>query len=424
MTSVTPTASHILRRTARRKTSRKNNPIRHDCGTGKHRDHPAQRAPQPLEAVGRTDHRLGRRRAGEHVDQTRKGNQRRDEVAAGGVKAAGAFDGIDVIVGREVESSGAPQTLQNKAPSVTSVLQVGQELTHRLCQRPRWGASGISGGAMNPYDTAGLLCASRSQTYINKDMNAGTPSGRGETELLERGTPAAPAQDSIRWAMLGAMPTSTVEDYLKCIYLQDQGTPGDRVSTGRIASAMGVAPGTVTAMVKALTESGLLDHQLYAGVCLTEAGRTLATHVLRRHRLVELFLVRVMGMDWTEVHEEAEILEHAVSERLIDRMDEMMGRPEVDPHGDPIPTAGGAVAETNHPSLLACELNRELRITRITDQRAPFLQLLERHKLVPGTRATVEERDLLAETVRIRPEGDETLQLGFQAASRILVEVL
>jgi DtxR family Mn-dependent transcriptional regulator len=224
--------------------------------------------------------------------------------------------------------------------------------------------------------------------------------------------------------MLIGMPTSTVEDYLKCIYLEEQGDSGQRVSTGRIASAMGVAPGTVTAMVKALTESGLVDHQPYAGVCLTEAGRRLATHVLRRHRLVELFLVRVLGMDWTEVHQEAEVLEHAVSDRLIDRMDEMMGRPEVDPHGDPIPTAGGTIAEIDHPSLLACELNRTLRVTRVIDQRTEFLQLLERHKLVPGMRATVEERDVLAETVRIRPDDDEPFQLGFQAASRILVETI
>jgi DtxR family Mn-dependent transcriptional regulator len=220
------------------------------------------------------------------------------------------------------------------------------------------------------------------------------------------------------------MPTSTVEDYLKCIYLEEQTTPKARVSTGKIATAMQVAPGTVTAMVKALTESGLVDHQRYGGVCLTESGRTLATHVLRRHRLVELFLVRVMGMDWTEVHDDAEVLEHAVSDRLIDRMDEMLGRPQVDPHGDPIPSARGEVAERNYPSLLDCGMNVQLRVARVTDQRTEFLQLLARHRLVPGTCATLEARDDLAETVSIRPEGDESFQLGFQAASRILVESL
>ena len=196
---------------------------------------------------------------------------------------------------------------------------------------------------------------------------------------------------------------------------------GQLVPAGRIASTMNVAPGTVTAMMKTLSASGLVDYEPYAGVRLTEAGRGLATHVLRRHRLVELFLVRVMGIDWSEVHEEAEILEHAVSDRLIERIDEMLGRPSVDPHGDPIPTAAGRVDE-HHPSLLNCPLDTPLRVTRVTDQRPDFLRLLDRHGLMPDRRATVESRDELAETVTIRPDGGEPLQLGFQAAERVLVE--
>jgi DtxR family Mn-dependent transcriptional regulator len=220
------------------------------------------------------------------------------------------------------------------------------------------------------------------------------------------------------------MPTSTVEDYLKCILLEEQHKRGERVSTGRIATAMGVAPGTVTAMVKTLTEAGLVEYEPYAGVHLTETGGKLATHVLRRHRLVELFLVKIMGMSWSEVHPEAEVLEHAVSERLIERIDAMLGHPSVDPHGDPIPTAAGQVAMEEHATLLACEVNTRLRITRVTDQRSEFLKLLERHHLIPGTEATLESRDDMAQTVRLRPEGtdnDEPLQLGFKAAARILV---
>jgi DtxR family Mn-dependent transcriptional regulator len=218
------------------------------------------------------------------------------------------------------------------------------------------------------------------------------------------------------------MLTSTVENYLKSIYLEEQRSPGVRASTGRIASALDVAPGTVTAMIKTLTESGLVSYEPYMGVSLTDAGRKLATHVLRRHRLIELFLVEIMGMDWSEVHQDAEVLEHAVSERLIDRMDEMLGRPAVDPHGDPIPSACGTVEEHNHASLLGCELDINLRIARVTDQRAEFLQLLERHRLVPGKLAVVVARDDMAETVHIRPDGNEPLQLGYHAASRILVE--
>jgi DtxR family Mn-dependent transcriptional regulator len=220
------------------------------------------------------------------------------------------------------------------------------------------------------------------------------------------------------------MATSTVEDYLKRIYLEELHSPGALVPAGRIAAAMQVAPGTVTAMMKTLTDSGLVQYEPYAGVRLTEAGRKLASHVLRRHRLVELFLVEVMKMDWSEVHADAEILEHAVSDRLIQRIDEMLGHPTVDPHGDPIPTAAGRVEEPEHPSLLDCPLEAPLRVTRVTDQRPEFLRLLEKHRLMPDRGATVVSRDGLTETVVIRPETGERLQLGFQAARRILVEPL
>lgn len=215
------------------------------------------------------------------------------------------------------------------------------------------------------------------------------------------------------------MATSTVEDYLKQIFLeQDRGAT--RVATGRLATALGVAPGTATAMMKTLTESGLVDYEPYSGVQLTDAGSKLATRVLRRHRLIELFLVQVLGMDWSEVHAEAEVLEHAVSEGLIERIDQMLGHPTVDPHGDPIPTSAGLVERPDHPSLLTCPLSQHLEITRVIDQRSEFLQLLERHGLMPGRRAEVTARDPLAETVQIRPDGGEVLQLGFLAASRIL----
>jgi DtxR family Mn-dependent transcriptional regulator len=219
------------------------------------------------------------------------------------------------------------------------------------------------------------------------------------------------------------MASSTVEDYLKRIYLEQERTGGERVSTGRIAAVLRVAPGTATAMVKTLAESGLVDYEPYGGVRLTSAGAQLATHVLRRHRLVELFLVKVMGISWSEVHEEAEILEHAVSDRLIDRIDEMLDRPSADPHGDPIPTAGGEIRVADHRDLLACPVGKALRVARVTDQRAEFLLLLERHGLTPGSPVTVRSRDDLAETVEVVAERGESLRLGFRAASTILVEI-
>src|SRR5437867_3207174 len=160
--------------------------------------------------------------------------------------------------------------------------------------------------------------------------------------------------------------TNTVENYLKCIYQFAERAGGTRVPTGQIAASLKVTPGTATAMVKALADSGLVSYEPYSGVRLTPAGTQLATHVLRRHRIVELFLVEVMGMNWSEVHGDAEILEHAVSDRLIERMDEMLGWPTVDPHGDPIPSARGIVKDKDYPSLLDCPTSTSLRIVRVT----------------------------------------------------------
>ena len=218
------------------------------------------------------------------------------------------------------------------------------------------------------------------------------------------------------------MPTSTVEDYLKHILLAEQDAPGERVGTGQIAARLALSPGTVTAMLKALADGGLLDYEPYGGVRLTQAGHQLATHVLRRHRLLELFLVEVLGLDWSEVHAEAEQLEHAVSDRLIARMDEMLGSPTVDPHGDPIPTPTGVIPPTRQASLLSCSLKKRLQVARVQDQSADFLQLVPRRGLRPGQSVRVLGRDEAADTVELEVGEGERLSLGFRAASKILVE--
>jgi len=129
----------------------------------------------------------------------------------------------------------------------------------------------------------------------------------------------------------------------------------------------------------------------------------------------------VLGVDWSEVHAEAERLEHAVSDSLIERMDEMLGHPEVDPHGDPIPTAGGEVRQDELSSLLTCATGTPVRVARVADQQPEFLQLVEREGLKPGSRLRVEARDRAADTVVLqRPDG-ERLSLGFRAASKIHV---
>src|SRR5919197_2353043 len=149
--------------------------------------------------------------------------------------------------------------------------------------------------------------------------------------------------------------SQTVENYLKAIFLAQTALDSRdaRVPMGQLATALRVAPGTATTMVKALAESGLVRYEPYAGVRLSAAGEKLAALVLRRHRLIELFLVKVMGMSWAEVHDEAEHLEHAVSDRLIERIDERLGRPSGDPHGDPIPDSHGAVSRPEYDTLLA-----------------------------------------------------------------------
>src|SRR5947209_12475009 len=159
------------------------------------------------------------------------------------------------------------------------------------------------------------------------------------------------------------LPSSTVENYLKAIYQgQSALRPPERlVPMGQVAAALGVTPGTATTMVKALSDSGLAEYEPYSGVRLTAAGEKLAGLVLRRHRLVELFLVKVMGMRWDEVHDEAEQLEHVVSERLIERIDAMLGHPTHDPHGDPIPNPEGTIATRHLERLLTCPVGMRLK---------------------------------------------------------------
>jgi DtxR family Mn-dependent transcriptional regulator len=222
------------------------------------------------------------------------------------------------------------------------------------------------------------------------------------------------------------LPSSTVENYLKAIYqgqLQLSGA-ARLVPMGQVAAALGVTPGTATTMVKALAESGLADYEPYSGVRLSAAGEKLAVLVLRRHRLVELFLVQVMGMSWDEVHDEAEQLEHVVSERLIERIDQMLGRPTHDPHGDPIPTPEGTLATRHLESLMTCPVGMPLRVTRVADQDPAFLRFIEQNELKPGEPIQVEARNEAADAVTVRGRKNAPITIGTRAASKLLVEVL
>ena len=219
------------------------------------------------------------------------------------------------------------------------------------------------------------------------------------------------------------LPSSTVENYLKTIY-KAQSAQHDRarlVPMGHLAQALGVVPGTATTMVKALAESGLVDYEPYAGVRLTPSGEKLAALVLRRHRLMELFLVKVLGMSWAEVHDEAERLEHAASDKLIDRIDTMLGRPATDPHGDPIPDSSGSVVTRDYPTLLTCPLGDRVVLTRVTDQDATFLRFLEGNSLKPGQALRVETRDDAADQVVVRGKSNRQITIGMRAAAKLQV---
>jgi DtxR family transcriptional regulator, Mn-dependent transcriptional regulator len=219
------------------------------------------------------------------------------------------------------------------------------------------------------------------------------------------------------------LPSQTVENYLKTIYLAQANMTSDHelVPMGQLASALGVVPGTATTMVKALAESGLVHYEPYMGVRLTAAGERLASLVSRRHRLIELFLVKVLGMSWAEVHDEAEQLEHAVSERLIDRIDEMLGRPEVDPHGDPIPSPEGRIPRTEDFDLLTAPVQTSLQVSRVIDQDPVFLRFVEQQELVPGRNVTIESRDEASDAVRLTLDTGRPITIGSRAAAKVLV---
>jgi DtxR family Mn-dependent transcriptional regulator len=212
----------------------------------------------------------------------------------------------------------------------------------------------------------------------------------------------------------------TVENYVKTIYQIVAEQEGRPAATGRIAAALGVSPGTVTSMLKTLSESKLATYMPYEGVRLTTAGAALALRILRRHRLIELFLARTLDMSWDEVHEEAEHIEHAVSDLLVDRIDAKLGYPAVDPHGDPIPRADGSVDSPQSHTLASRPPGAHFRLARVIDQSPEFLRYLSETGLGVGSEGTIVSNRCEAGIVVIRIGNAETT-LGHEAAEKILV---
>lgn len=219
------------------------------------------------------------------------------------------------------------------------------------------------------------------------------------------------------------VPSLTVENYVKTIYLiaHRRCESAGAVGTGELAAALGVSPGSVTGMLKTLSEADLASYTPYGGAVLTAAGTRLALAVIRRHRLLELFLARTLNLPWDEVHEEAEHMEHAVSERLIDRIDRFLEFPSFDPHGDPIPRADGSIAEPAGAPLVDLERGGRFRIVRVVDQEPAFLRYLTECGLDLGVEGTLLENRAEAGALVVLVR-DQTIALGFDAARKMLVE--
>ena len=222
------------------------------------------------------------------------------------------------------------------------------------------------------------------------------------------------------------MASLTIENYVKTVYQTCARQGNSPAGTGQIASSLGVSPGTVTSMLKTLNESGLAEYTPYEGVRLTDSGRKLALRVLRRHRLIELFLSQTLELSWDEVHEEAENMEHAVSDHLIDRIEKFLGYPTTDPHGDPIPRADGTIEITTSRSLAEAPVGELFRLVRVLDQSPEFLRYLSETGMSLGVEGKVEANRHESGVVSVRIDAGEAARaettLARDVAEKLLIE--
>jgi len=215
--------------------------------------------------------------------------------------------------------------------------------------------------------------------------------------------------------------SQAVEDYLKTIYTLE--AEGDGATTTKIAEAMEVSSASATNMIKRLAKMGLVDYESYKGARLTKAGTKIALEIIRHHRLLELYLLEVMGYSWDEVHEEAEKLEHHISERFEDKIAHLLDDPTHDPHGDPIPTKEGLMPEMEIDALNEAEADREYIISRVKDQDPELLRYLEKIGLLPGTKILIKEKAPFKGPITLRVENEEQV-IGHDLARNIFVAVL
>jgi DtxR family Mn-dependent transcriptional regulator len=214
------------------------------------------------------------------------------------------------------------------------------------------------------------------------------------------------------------MHTQAVEDYLKTIY--EIQCEQDKVATTALAERLGVAPASVTGMVKKLADLHLVVHQPYQGVVLTEAGQKVALEVIRHHRLIELFLAEALGMPWDQVHEEAHKIEHVLSDQLADRIDTVLGHPTTDPHGAPIPGRDGTIDQPGVVRLVDLKPGQSAIVAEVNDHNSALLRYLGELGLYPRTKVTVLALEPFGGPMMIRLGQDEHA-LGREVASQVLV---
>ena len=211
-----------------------------------------------------------------------------------------------------------------------------------------------------------------------------------------------------------------IEDYLKTVYLLHE-RAGAATTTG-IAAALEVTPASVTGMIKKLAELKLVRHMPYQGVELTKSGEKIALEMVRHHRLLELFLMEALGYTWDEVHAEADMLEHVISEEFEERMAARLGYPTVDPHGDPIPSKDGTIASVKERALLAMQAGESAQITHINDTHSEMLRYAASLGLTPNTRLTLIEVEPFGGSLRLKI-GKAEKAIGRELAAQIFVSL-
>ena len=212
--------------------------------------------------------------------------------------------------------------------------------------------------------------------------------------------------------------TASAEDYLKAVYASEHA--GVPAATGELAHRLGVAPASVSGMLRRLAEQGLLTVERYRGARLTPEGRRVALRTLRRHRVPECYLAAVLGYPWDRVHDEAERLEHAASDELVDRMAAALGNPSVDPHGAPIPSAEGTVDDPVYTALADLETGVRARVARVTESDAGMLPYLDGLGIRPGVDVLIAAREPFDGPISIEVAGATRL-IGPALAAHVLV---